>query len=252
MKLQQITIRHYYIDTVTILIGDDKMAYTKEIINNFLFTPVGEIQKETVANNDCAKLLEELNTFLILRDTIIQKSNDIGELWNEMCIDLLSIINSAYSGFYRTAVIGLRSVFEMGCSSLFYLDHPIEFYLFQKENYKADKYVSTLVNDYSFYKTKYIKAFNASFHEIQKEEDVISKYLQRLYAELSDVVHGRYNKLANTNDFHIYYDMKKYKRFEDLYRKTVSILIIMVQLRLNVDIDNIQKYYGITGVIKDE
>ena len=229
-----------------------KMAYTKEIINNFLFTPVNEIQKKTVTNNNCAELLEELNVFLMLRDTIIQKSNPIGELWNEMCIDLLSIINSAFSGFYRTAIIGLRSVFEMGCSSLFYLDHPIEFYLFQKEDYKADKYVSTLVSDYSFYKTKYIRAFDEGFELMQKEEDSIAKYLQKLYGELSDVVHGRYNKLANTNDFHIYYDTVKYKKFENLYKKTISILVIMVKLRLNIDMENIQKYYRITGVTRDE
>ncbi|MBD5527684.1 MAG: hypothetical protein HDR02_04625 [Lachnospiraceae bacterium] len=228
------------------------MAYTKEIINNFLFTPVSKIQQETVSNNDCAELIEELNTFLILRDAIIQENKHIGELWNEICIDLLSIINSAYSGFYRTAIIGLRSVFEMGCSSLFYLDHPIEFYLFQKENNKADKYVSILVNDYSFYKTKYIKAFDEKIEEKQKEEDAISKYLQRLYGELSDVVHGRYNRLANTNDFHICYDIEQYKKFEDLYVKTISIMIIMVTLRLNVGVDDIQKYYKNTGVIKNE
>lgn len=228
------------------------MAYTKQIIDNFLFNPVNEIRTETINANDCAELLEGLNTFLILRDAIIQKSGQIGELWNEMCIDLLSIINSAFSGFYRTAIIGLRSVFEMGCSSIFYLDHPIEFYLFQRENYKADKYVSTLVSDYSFYKTKYIKAFDEKIEEKQKEEDVLSKYIQKLYGELSDVVHGRYNKLANTNDFHINYDIKQYKKFEELYMKTISILIIMVELRLKVHLDNIQKYHRITGVIKDD
>lgn len=228
------------------------MSYTKDIFNGFLFEPTNELRIETINKNNCSELLEDLNNLLKIRDLIIENDEECGELWNEICIDLLAIINSALSGFYRTAIIGLRSVFEMGCSSIFYMDHPIEFYMFQKENTKADKYVSTLVNEYSFFKTRYIKAFCSDIDEKQKEEDSFSKYLQRLYAELSDVVHGRYNKLANVDDFHIDYNVEQYKKFEELCKKTISILIIMVAIRLDKNIDNIQKYYRITGVMKDE
>lgn len=228
------------------------MSYSKDIFNRFLFQPTNEIRIETVNNNNCSDLLENLNDLLKVRDLIIEKNQECGELWNEICIDLLAIINSALSGFYRTAIIGLRSVFEMGCSSIFYIDHPIEFYMFQKENSKADKYVSTLVSEYNFFKTKYIKAFYSQIEERQKDEDSIAKFLQKLYGELSDVVHGRYNKLANVGNFHIDYNIRQYKKFEELYMKTVGILIIMVTLRLDICVEDMGKYYRITGVMKNE
>ena len=76
--------------------------------------------------------------------------------------------------------------------------------------------------------------------------------MQKLYAELSDVVHGRYSKLANVENFHINYNIRQYKKFEELYMKTIGILIIMVALRLDICIEDIEKYYKITGVMKDE
>lgn len=228
------------------------MSYSKDIYNNFLFETTNKIRTETVDNNDCSELLEDLNTLLKIRDILIQKDHEYGDLWNEIGIDLIAIINSALSGFYRTAIIGLRSVFEMGCSSIFYMDHPIEFYMFREENTKADKYVSTLVNEFDFFKTKYIKAFCVQIEGKQREEDSIAKFLQKLYAELSDVVHGRYNKLANIENFNINYDIRQYKKFKELYTKTVGILVIMVALRLNISVENITKYYKVTGVIKNE
>lgn len=228
------------------------MSYTKELFEKFLSSPINLIKQRTIEQNNCSEILECINNLITVREEFVEKNADCGTLWNEICIDAISIVNSAFSGFYRTATIGLRSVFEMGCSSLFYHDHMIEYYMFKEENMKADKYVSVLVNDYSFFKTKYIKAFKSDIEEKQSEEDSISKYLLRLYGELSDVVHGRYNKLSNTQEFHIEYNIDQYKQFEKLFIKTVDILLVLAIVRFNIHIEGYEKIYKNTGVIKYE
>lgn len=228
------------------------MSYTKEIFEDFLINPVNSIKESTISQNDCSEILECINNMFTVRDKFIEENDECGSLWNEICIDVLSVVNSAFSGFYRTATIGLRSVFEMGCNSIFYYDHMIEYHMFKKENTKADRYVSVLVNEYSFFKTRYIRAFRENIEDIQKEEDSVSKFLTRLYGELSDIVHGRYNKLTNVADFHIEYNINQYKQFERLFIETVDILLVLAILRFNVTIDNQEKIYKNTGVIKYE
>lgn len=228
------------------------MSYTKDIIEKFVNEPIKGIKEKTIEQNDCSEMLERVNDLLTVRDKFIEKNADCGVLWNEICIDVLAIINSAFSGFYRTATIGLRSIFEMGCNSIFYYDHLIEYYMFQKENMKADKYVSVLVNEYNFFKTKYIRAFKNNIDELQVEEDSVSKSLTRLYSELSDVVHGRYEKLSNVNGFSIEYNVEQYKQFEKLFIKTVDTLLLLSILRFDIELDSQNKIYRDTGVIKYE
>lgn len=228
------------------------MSYTKEIFEEFLLEPVNKIKLDTIRINDCSKILRGINNLFIVRDSFIGKNSECGALWNEICIDTLSVVNSAFSGFYRNAMIGLRSIYEMGCSSIFYYDHFIEYYMFQKENMKADKYVSSLVNDYNFFKTKYIRAFFREIDSIQSEEDSISKYLIRLYAELSDVLHGRYCKLSNIDNFGLVYNQQHYKEFEALFEKTINILLLISILRFDILLDNQDEIYRKTGVIKNE
>lgn len=228
------------------------MSYTKEIFEKSIYQPIAVIYKETMEKNDCSILLNQINNLMTVRDKFIEVNEACGSLWNEICIDALSAINSAFSGFYRTSIIGLRSIYEIGCSSIFYHDHMIEYHLFKNENMKADKYVSTLVNEFDFYKSKYIRAFNNSFEKIQREEDCVSKHLTRLYSELSDVVHGRYNKLTNVHGFQIEYSIEKYKQFEKLFVETTDILLVLAILRFNIEFENNEKIFERTGLIKHE
>jgi len=228
------------------------MSYTKDILERFVNEPVKDIKKKTIEHNDCSEMLERVNNLFTVRDKFIERNSECGTLWNEICIDALAIINSAFSGFYRTATIGLRSILEMGCSSIFYYDHLIEYYMFQKENMKADKYVSVLVNEYNFFKTKYIRAFKNNIDELQTEEDSVSRSLTRLYSELSDVVHGRYEKLSNVDEFNIEYNVEQYKQFEKLFIKTVDTLLLLATLRFDIELESQDKIFRNTGVIKYE
>ncbi|MEY8426840.1 hypothetical protein AALA00_03780 [Lachnospiraceae bacterium 46-15] len=228
------------------------MSYTKEIFEDLFNNPINSIKQKTLEQNDCSSILKRINNLLSVREKFVDENVDCGTLWNEICIDTISVVNSAFSGFYRTASIGLRSVFEMACSSVFYYDHMIEYHMFKEEDMKADKYVSVLVNEYNFFKTKYIRAFYRNIKEIQSEEDSISKYLMKLYGELSDVVHGRYNKLSNMQEFHIEYNIEQYKQFENLFIKTIDILLVLAILRFNITIEGYKEIYKNTGVIKYE
>lgn len=105
------------------------------------------------------------------------------------------------------------------------------------------------------FKTKYIKAFNIEFSEKQTEEDSVAKYLTKLYGELSDVVHGRYNKLTNIEKFKIEYDVNRYKQFENLFIKTTNILLVLAILRFSINditIVDKNKIFENTGVGKYE
>lgn len=230
----------------------DTMSYTKDIFKTSINEPINEIKEKTIEQNDCSTLIERVNDLFTLRDMFIKNNVECGELWNEICIDVLAIINSAFSGFYRMATIGLRSIFEMGCNSMFYYDHPIEYHMFQCENMKADKYVSVLVSEYNFFKTKYIRAFKSNIDEEQTEEDSVAKSLISLYGELSDVVHGRYNQLFNVQTFQMEYKVEKYKRFEGLFNKTVDMLLLLGMLRFGMPFENSERIYINTGVIKHE
>ena len=88
------------------------MSYTKDIFENNINKPVEEIISNTLLKNDCSILLNQVNNMMTVRDEFVEENEECGLLWNEICIDVISVINSAFSGFYRTAIIGLRSIFE--------------------------------------------------------------------------------------------------------------------------------------------
>ena len=178
--------------------------------------------------------------------------SDIGKIWNDIISDLLSSISSACSGFYRSGIVNLRSILELGCNTFFYLDHKIEYYLFEHENAKADKYVSTLIRDFNFFTSKYINSFNLAIQYHETTVDSVSNYLKQIYSQLSDVVHGRYNSLLKVNNIQVEYEIRSFKTYEELLSKTIGILCVMFILRFNNDkIDEINSLALKTGVIKE-
>ncbi|OMP67040.1 hypothetical protein [Domibacillus epiphyticus] len=227
------------------------MSYTKTTFRDNILTPVNKIQKETIKLNDFTPILKYLNATLDIHHNILKNDGDIGTLWNELVFDLLASIHSASSGFYRSAIVTLRSILEIGTASFFYFDHKIQFGIFQKTNAKADKYVSALINDYDFFKTKYIKCFYEDIDSIEKSPDSVSIYLTKKYGELSDVVHGRYNSLIKINSVTINYSQSDFKKYEKLLLSTLSILAVLYVLRFN-DFNNtdILELANICGVVK--
>lgn len=226
------------------------MSFTKITFRDSVLKPVNKIQESTLSDNDFTLILKYLNTFIDIRESIVNKDNEIGQLWNEIVFDLLASIHSASSGFYRSAIVTLRSILEISCYSIFYYDHKIEYSIFQNENSKADKYVNTLVNNYDFFKTKYIKAFCEDIESIQTKIDSVSDYLSRKYGELSDVVHGRYNSLIKVENLNIDYSKASFKKYEKLLFSTLSIVSVLYVLRFNdFNSDDIIDLTKISGVI---
>lgn len=214
------------------------MSFTKVAFENKISKPVREIQVHTLNDNDFTNILKYLNAIIDIKESIILKDNSIGELWNEIVYDTLSSIHSASCGFYRSAIVVLRSILELGCSSFFYYDHKIEYGIFQNENAKADKYVSTLVNEFDFYKTRYIRVFYSDIENKQNKEDSVSEFLKRIYATLSDIVHGRYNSLIKAKNLEVKYEKELFKKFERLFLETLSILAVMYVVRFNESINS--------------
>lgn len=207
------------------------MSYTKTTFESMISKPVQSIQVKTLGQIDFTDILKYLNATIYMSERIAVKDRLVGELWNEIIYDLLASIHSASCGFYRSAIVVLRSILELGCNSFFYLDHQVEYHIFRNTNSKADKYVSVLINDYDFFKTAYIESFFPDIVSHQSRQDSVSEYLRRIYAALSDVVHGRHDSLIKTNGLEVKYEIEFFKRYQKLLFETLSIMAVMYMLR---------------------
>jgi hypothetical protein len=213
------------------------MSYTKQTLESLLKANSDSIFKETLEQNDLTEILNNLNNIIDLSESFNRVDNDIQPLWNEIISDIISIIFSSLSGHYRLSISGLRNLLELACSAFFYLDHKIEYKLYSNADFIADKYVSSMINDYHFFKTEYIKTFNNSIETIEVKPDSCSSYLTLTYKKLCDVVHGRYKTLTKTDNLIIEYNHNLFKKFETMYTHTLSAICVMYILRFN-DISN--------------
>ncbi len=208
------------------------MSYTKQTLEH-LFKSNSKIFEETLDKTDLTDVLKHLNSLIEISDKVTQYDEELKPIWNEIISDTISIIYSSTSGHYRLAISGLRNILELGCNVFFYIDHKIEYKLYTDSNFKADKYVSSIINDYHFFKTEYIKTFNSSIETNQKKTDSCSQYLNTTYAKLCDVVHGRYHTLTKQTDLTIKFDLGLFKKFESMYKFTLSAIALMYVLRFN-------------------
>lgn len=103
--------------------------------------------------------------------------------------------------------------------------------MFKEHDLKADKYVSTLVNEYLFFTTKYTQTFFPHIKEVETSENSVSNYLKKLYGELSNIVHGRYKSLTKKTGLSITYEKSMFKIFEKKFFETLNLIILMYSLR---------------------
>jgi hypothetical protein len=208
------------------------MSFTKLTLDQFS-SSINKIFNETSSDNDLSEILENLNSLMEISEKFTNLDSELEFYWNEIISDIISVIYCGISGQYRLAISGLRNILELACSAFFYLDHKIELKLYVNENFKADKYVSTIIHDYNFFKTNYIRTFNPQIDSIQTKDDSVSIYLNTTYAKLCDVVHGRYKSLIKKDKLAIGYSKMHFKKFEDSYVFTLSAIAILYVLRFN-------------------
>lgn len=208
------------------------MSFTKITFNQILDAQNG-IHKESLDNNDLTDILNLINSTIYIQEKMVDENSDLKPILNEIVSDVISVISAALQGHYRLAASGLRNILEISCSAIFYLDHPIEYKLYKDFDFKADKYVSTLVNEYYFFKTNYIKTFHSDIETIQKDPDSCSLYLSKTYAKLCDIVHGRFLTLTRTNELKIEYNQEQFSKFKTMLEYTLGALFVMYILRFN-------------------
>ena len=192
------------------------MSYTKKTLFD-LIESNRKIQHETIEDNDLTANLEALNSVMEIGERFSNKDNELGFYWNEIVSEIVSVIHSSISGYNRLALSGLRNILELTCHAFYFYDHKIELNIATVENSKANKYVSALIRDDSFFKTSYITAFNNGTVDLEKNKDVISLFLSQEYSVLCDVVHGRNNTLFKKESLKISYKKADYKQFEKHY-----------------------------------
>lgn len=208
------------------------MSYTKQTLEHFSKS-INKIFDETLLDNDLTSILDYLNTLIEIKDRFVKNDNELEFYWNEIISDTISLIHCGISGQYRLAITGLRNTLELACSAFFYLDHKIELKLYVNENFKADKYVSSIINEFHFFKTTYINTFNSKIGTLQTKEDSVSSYLHLTYGKLCDVVHGRYKSLTKADKLTVEYSKEQFKKFEKSYICTLGAIATLYALRFD-------------------
>lgn len=228
------------------------MSFVKGSILSSILKPLEDIQKKSLNGNNWEQYLKNLNSLISMHEYLCEKHYEpFGVMWNEIVNDTIAVIFNALSGFYHTAIINLRSILEIACSSFYYYDHLIEYHLYEKEGQIADTYVSRLINDYQFYTTKYIRGFYKDIDAIQKEVNSVSLFLKSLYSNLCDVVHGRYSTFTKRDELKIEYSIDELKRFEKQFNKVLGVIAVMFVLRFSEYSDdaNISTLANTIGVV---
>jgi len=209
------------------------MSFQKRQMETDLIEKVASLQAETLENCDFTKILKYLNVFLNIHESIDEEDSELTKLWNDIIADILGAIYTGISGFYRIAMISMRSILEMACVSFYYYDHKVEYHMFVENDLAADKYVSTLVNDYRFFTSNYIHYFADDIDDIEVSNNAIANKLKKIYKDQCDVVHGRYKNLLKADGLSIKYDKILFDKFERMLMETMSIVSVMYILRFN-------------------
>jgi hypothetical protein len=158
---------------------------------------------------------------------MIEKDADFAPLLNEIVSDVIAVITTTLQGYYRLGASGLRNILELSCSTVFYFDHKIEFKLYRDYDFKNDKYVSTLINEHHFFKSNCIRPFYPDIVLKEKESDSCSAYLNKTYAKLCDIVHGRYLTLTQTENLKIVYDQAHFSKLKSILEYTLGAFYLM-------------------------
>jgi hypothetical protein len=209
------------------------MSYTKQTFHNLFNNGFIPIFNKSLEDNDLTQLLDNLNLLLEVEDQFTTEYENLKSVWNEIISDTISSIFAALTGKYRLAMSGLRNILELSCSVYFYMDHEIEFKLYRDEDYKADKYVNSLISDFDFFKTKYIRTFYKEISTFEKSNDCCSNYLSLTYGKLCDVVHGRYKTLTKINSLDFMYNKELFCKYEALLKYTLGAIILMHALKFD-------------------
>ncbi len=209
------------------------VAYNKIVYKNVILENISEIHLQTLDDNSLDDIMMHLNAIVSIDNELGITNESILVMWNEIVSDAISCVYLATSGFYHPAIVVLRSILELGCTSLFFYDHKIECHFYKEFDALSDYYVSTLVTHHNFFTTRYIKAFYSDIDKIQTNENSVSSNLKLLYGTLSDSVHGRYKSLTKTTSFNIAYQKSHYKSFQDIYCDVLGMLILLYSLRFN-------------------
>ena len=208
------------------------MSHIKHTVNQFI-SITNLIQKETIDDNDLTNIFNDLNVVIEISERIRLKDTEINFYWNEIISELIAVIYSSISGHNRLSTTGLRNILELSCHAFFYYDHKIELRLSINENEKADKYVSSLIRDFDFFTTKYIKTFYDKISDLESKPDSISDFLKIEYGKLCDVVHGRHASLTKQSILEIKYSKSDFKKFENHFQNVVSLISIMYIIRFD-------------------
>lgn len=208
------------------------MSFTKLTFNQILQAQ-NKIHEKSLEKNDLTEVLNLINSTLYIQEKIKQANPHLEPILNEIVSDVISSIASSLQGHYRLATSGLRNVLELSCSALFYFDHQIEYKLYKDFDFKADKYVNTLINEYHFFKSNYIKTFYPNIIIEEKCTDSCSAYLSKTYAKLCDIVHGRYLTLTKVEGLKIEYNQDQFSKFKNILEYTLGAYFLMYILRFD-------------------
>lgn len=227
------------------------MSYHKNFIDTNIIKPTQAIKNDSLIGCSFEEVIEALDILTKMHEYLCKNhKKPFEKMWNEIVNDSIAVIYNILSGFYHTANVSMRCILEIGCSSFYFFDHQVEYYLYEYENAPMDKYVSSLVNEYSFFTTKYIKAFNTNIDSQQSNPDSVSTKLKAMYKFLCDVVHGRYTTLTKVDSLTINFNRSAAERSKQNFLDIIGMFAVMYELRFSTGDQDIIKWTKKMGVLK--
>jgi hypothetical protein len=156
-----------------------------------IFKYISEIKDETLTKVIVSDELEIIDLLIHLSSEFSKENEGLSHYFDEINSDMVAILLNAITGNYRLSICGLRGVLELLCHAFYYDDHMVEYRMFDTENEQATRYVTTLINEQDFFKSKYIKALQSSSKYKEIKANIFSDYMKKEYKELCNYVHGR-------------------------------------------------------------
>lgn len=204
----------------------DVMLETNEILSgNF---------KACVENNELQYSESQLYIDVIENFRKVISNLECSKLLEEVTYDLLTSMYFSSFGLYRNAYVSLRSSLELGIAFIYFIDRNYQ-YLLWKRNLYDIKWCDLKNNENGVISKVYLNLF---------VEDEYSNFLERVekaYRECSEYVHGKYSYMQTSQKLCIEYSKEKFDEWNDMFNEVTQILIILLSIRFNNLISDIEE-----------
>lgn len=170
---------------------------------------------------------------ILNNDSKSKTEREISEIYNEIFSDIAISIYLSISSIDHASKILLRRAFELGFATIYFWDLPHQYWGWKKnESYETDLNFKEIIDYFS----------SLSYQEYLTNEFEIKNWfidkskINKLYRELSNVVHGKYISFETITE-------KSYEFVENEYESLLDRIIACENILINCNKTRFFKQY---------